>query len=247
MVTTQATIVLLFSGSLVHHTLSHRDPDGRRSQSGCGSLAPVEEKTLAKKGIADQVERIPAPMPSPAYPLPSAKDPASGQAMAAGGQAMAAGGTRGKGESGIQLTAKHGLAVQRGTILAAHRHDQHVDEAALQFCTPDSNRERTGCRGGCQCAMLERCYPKFRTATVEHTDIGVCNPAVAVLVFMSILIIGNSVACMVVLRVFFQWRERIRTMMESGYHPEEAPVDPRMLQPSSKTFLVARSQNAPTS
>lgn len=230
MVTTRDTAVLLLSASLVHRTLSHRDPDGQRSHTNCGilALAGGENERHVQRG---DVEPVHAPVPAPLNTqLP-------GEAIAAGSARRNRSFFGSKGSSGFQFAAKHALAVWRGHTL------DHLGDGALELCTKDNNGERTGCKGKCQCAILERCYPKFRTESADHLDIGVCNPAVAVLVFMSILIIGNSVACMVVLRVFFQWRERIRTMMESGYHPEEASVDPRLMG-STKTFLLERSQSS---
>jgi len=250
MVTTWATVVLLLSANLVCQTLSHRDPDRQRSQTDCGILAHGEENRHARKRVAGS---HPAPAPAPLNPPPSGQDFAAGGASSVSlhAEAADAGGARSKSNngsessSGIQFAMKRVLAMQRGTTAPPNRHG-HAGRVLVPFCAQDEEGTRTGCRDNCSCAVLERCYPKFRTASAEHIDIGVCNPAVAVLVFMSMLIIGNSVACMVVLRVFFQWRERIRAMMESGYNPEDAPPDPRLLAPP-KMSVISQLHAAPDS
>jgi len=194
---------------------------------GCGILSGGDGTGHVQHKV---VEPHYAPIPAPLNPKLPGKDLAAGSTSSDGhhAKATAAGTARSKSNEGSKSSS--GL---------------QLFDPPSGLCIKDKNGERTGCRVTCQCAVLERCYPKFRTASAKHIDIGVCNPAVAVLVFCSIFIIGNSVACVVVLRVFFQWRERIRTMMESGYSPEEAAADPRMLP--TKTFLIARSQNAPAS
>mmetsp|Transcript_129822 Transcript_129822/g.258975 ORF Transcript_129822/g.258975 Transcript_129822/m.258975 type:complete len:251 (-) Transcript_129822:39-791(-) len=250
MVTTWATAVLLLSANLVCQTLSDRDRYRQKSQTDCGILAGGEENRHARKRAVGS-HHAPAPAPL--------NLPLSGPDLAAGGassvrfhaKAAEASGARSKknngskSSSGIQFAMKRVLAMQRGTTAPPNRHG-HAGRVLVPFCAQDEEGTRTGCRDNCSCAVLERCYPKFRTASAEHIDIGVCNPAVAVLVFMSMLIIGNSVACMVVLRVFFQWRERIRAMMESGYNPEDAPPDPRLLAPP-KMSVISQLHAAPDS
>jgi len=241
MVTTRATAVLLLSADLVCQTLGHRDPERRRSLTDCAIPAGGEESRHARKRLLGSP---PAPAPAPLNP------PASGQGLTAVGansvghhaKAAEAGGARSKSgnasksSSGIQFAVKRALAVQRGTTAPPNRHVR-PGKVLVPFCSQDKEGERIGCRGSCRCAVLERCYPKFRTASAEHIDIGVCNPAVAVLVFMSMFIIGNSVACMVVLRLFFQWRE-IQAMMGSGCNPEDAPPGPCLLAPPKDMVIL---------
>jgi len=241
MVTTWATAVLLLFANLVCQTFSHRDPERHRSQTDCGILAGGEENRHSQKRMSGSHH---APAPAPLNLPPSGQDLASGGASsvdlhakaAEAGGARSKSGNASKSSSGIQFAVKRALAVQRGTTAPPNRHVR-PGKVLVPFCSQDKEGERIGCRGSCRCAVLERCYPKFRTASAEHIDIGVCNPAVAVLVFMSMFIIGNSVACMVVLRLFFQWRE-IQAMMGSGCNPEDAPPGPCLLAPPKDMVIL---------
>mmetsp|Transcript_106239 Transcript_106239/g.317421 ORF Transcript_106239/g.317421 Transcript_106239/m.317421 type:complete len:307 (-) Transcript_106239:134-1054(-) len=96
-------------------------------------------------------------------------------------------------------------------VSAALRRGARVFSGSPQTtCQEDDHGEHLGCRiGQCPCRWFEHCYPK----RWEGHEVGVCSPGVSVLVGLSLLIIGNVVAIVVVLRLFFQWRDRIRTLM----------------------------------
>mmetsp|Transcript_124603 Transcript_124603/g.363839 ORF Transcript_124603/g.363839 Transcript_124603/m.363839 type:complete len:261 (+) Transcript_124603:188-970(+) len=81
-------------------------------------------------------------------------------------------------------------------------------------CQQDVYSERLGCKmSSCECEWFEACYPKH---VDKLGDVGVCTARVAVLVALSLAIIANTIICIVVLRVFFQWRERIRNLMRKS-------------------------------
>eukprot|EP00419_Tripos_fusus_P005633 CAMPEP_0172673248 /NCGR_PEP_ID=MMETSP1074-20121228/12032_1 /TAXON_ID=2916 /ORGANISM="Ceratium fusus, Strain PA161109" /LENGTH=263 /DNA_ID=CAMNT_0013490523 /DNA_START=290 /DNA_END=1081 /DNA_ORIENTATION=+ len=187
---------------------------GARSKSNNGSKSSSGIQFAAKRALAVQ------------------RGTTSPRKAAEAGAARSKSNNGSNSSSAIQFAAKRALAVQRGTTAQPNGHGR-ASNVLGPLCARDRKGERTGCKSNCRCGVSERCYPKFRTASAEHIDIGVCSPAVVVLVFMSMAIIGNFLACVVVLRVFFQWRERIRAMMESGYYNLEdaPPLDPRLLAP----------------
>jgi len=112
-----------------------------------------------------------------------------------------------------------GLA-ERGSALAADAAGRLAaarspSRAPTGRCAQDSQGERVGCKVSCDCMWFERCYPKLLKAETEPTDVGVCNPAVALLVAVSLTIIGVSLVCIVALRLGFQRQERIKDLMNT--------------------------------
>lgn len=88
--------------------------------------------------------------------------------------------------------------------------------------------DRLGCRVDlCECSWFESCFPKFaKHAAAEgeeprRRDVGVCNPSMTVLVVTSLAIFGQTLACIIVLRVFCQWRERIQSLVEGNLEQKQ--------------------------
>jgi len=223
---TRAIAVALLSASLVHRPLGLRDPDGRSSHTGCNVLAGGESKGHVQRKVVGLHQA----------PLHAASNPnIPGKGLPAGRTSN---------------DSHHGIATVAGSA-RSKSNDGSRSSSGIQFdaplgrCTKDKNGERTGCRVTCRCSVIGRCYPKFRTASAERIDIGVCDPGVAVLVFMSIVIIGNAVAFMVVCRVFCQWRDKIRALLEHGCSTDVATVDPPRVTYTA-TFLIAAAQDVST-
>lgn len=96
-----------------------------------------------------------------------------------------------------------------------------------QDCAQDPQGERVGCRDGCLCAWLEECYPKYVGPKGKSNDpnVGICGPSIAMLVAISLTIVGTVLSCVVVLRVFFQWRDRINNLLLTPKHLKFDPTD----------------------
>lgn len=102
-------------------------------------------------------------------------------------------------------------------IAAFHKAEQRSAPGTLAECSEDSSGERLGCSdGSCSCFRFERCYPKRGRDLGVERNVGVCSPGLAVLVATSLVIIASALGCIVILRVFFQWRERIRALMSKN-------------------------------
>lgn len=147
--------------------------------------------------------------------IAAAEDKSSDKASARAGAAAARSAGKLAGTAGA---ARHLVAL---AVAAFHKAERGSAPGLLAECDEDSRGERLGCKagsGGCGCRWFERCYPKREKG--GHRDVGVCSPGVAVLVAASLAIISSAVGCVVVLRVFFQWRERIRALMSKGLHGE---------------------------
>mmetsp|Transcript_45658 Transcript_45658/g.105476 ORF Transcript_45658/g.105476 Transcript_45658/m.105476 type:complete len:232 (-) Transcript_45658:50-745(-) len=131
-------------------------------------------------------------------------------------------------------TAAHGAATGATQLLSfAAIAGRHVADVAgrmaqglsrpLSQCEEDNDGVRVGCNSSnCSCAWFEQCYPKL--VQEDHLDVGVCNVAVAAMVAISVMIIGNFIAFIVVLRVYFQWRERVNTKMNETSQMPGGPL-----------------------
>lgn len=104
--------------------------------------------------------------------------------------------------------------------------------------------DRTGCKADCKCGILEQCYPKFisvvDTGNSGHLveNIGICGTAMPLLVFLSTVLFVFSLACVILARMYLQWREAV--LAESA----ESMDKPKGLLLPSSTTPALKAENA---
>mmetsp|Transcript_16911 Transcript_16911/g.54047 ORF Transcript_16911/g.54047 Transcript_16911/m.54047 type:complete len:258 (-) Transcript_16911:51-824(-) len=196
-------------------------------------------------------------------------DDVSGGGLSAADVAASAG-NRSTVEGHQNTTHHHAVHAQHaatGTALGTTHEDEKVRARRLvkQLIADDGGNhedvcwiqhgDRMGCRADCECGMvLEQCYPKFVSEVGSgHSghhhleNIGVCGTAMPVLIFLSGALFIFLLSCVVMARMYFQWREsQIAEASEGVDRPKQSLLLPSgsgsMFPPAEKADGSNRKQ-----